>query len=162
RQDEMGSLVDAPDAVIVASGNGSPAPILAALKSKGIPGKTISVVGTNRWLEHPMDPLFEGAFIATLDPSETGPIADRFRTTYNYPADVNVAYAYDMVALTAGIASAVGPDGFSKKVLENPNGFRGSTGLFRFRADGSSQRSMPFYRIEKGALKLVAKSTSGF
>ncbi|TJV26232.1 MAG: ABC transporter substrate-binding protein [Mesorhizobium sp.] len=160
--DEMGSLVDAPDAVIVASGNGSPAPILAALKSKGIPGKTMSVVGTNRWLDHPMDPLFEGAFIATLDPSETGPIADRFRTTYNYPADVNVAYAYDMVALTAGIASAVGPDGFSKKVLENPNGFRGSTGLFRFRADGSSQRSMPFYRIEKGALKLVAKSTSGF
>ncbi|RUX73250.1 ABC transporter substrate-binding protein [Mesorhizobium sp. M7A.F.Ca.US.001.04.1.1] len=160
--DEMGSLVDAPDAVIVASGNGSPSPVLAALKSKGIPGKTISVVGTNRWLEHPMDPLFEGAFVATLDPGETGPIADRFRTTYNYPADVNVAYAYDMVALTAGIASAVGPDGFSKKVLENPNGFRGSTGLFRFRADGSSQRSMPFYRIEKGALKLVAKSTSGF
>ncbi|MER9161005.1 ABC transporter substrate-binding protein [Mesorhizobium sp. M0715] len=160
--DEMGSLVDAPDAVIVASGNGSPSPVLAALKSKGIPGKTVSVVGTNRWLEHPMDPLFEGAFIATLDPSETGPIADRFRTAYNYPADVNVAYAYDMVALTAGIASAIGPDGFSKKVLENPNGFRGSTGLFRFRADGSSERSMPFYRIEKGALKLVAKSTSGF
>jgi hypothetical protein len=160
--EEMGSLVDAPDAVIVASGNGSPAPILAALKSKGIPGKIISVVGTNRWLEHPMDPLFAGAYIATLDPSETGPIADRFRTTYNYPADVNVAYAYDMVALTAGIASAVGPDGFSKKILENPNGFRGSTGLFRFRADGSSERSMPFYRIEKGALKLVAKSTSGF
>jgi hypothetical protein len=160
--EEMGSLVEAPDAVIVASGNGSPSPILTALKSKGIPGKTISVVGTNRWLEHPMDPLFERAYIATLDPSETGPIADRFRTTYNYPADVNVAYAYDMVALTAGIASSVGPDGFSKKVLENPNGFRGSTGLFRFRADGSSERSMPFYRIEKGALKLVAKSTSGF
>ena len=160
--DEMGSLVDAPDAVIVANGDGSPSPILAALRSKGIPGKAISVVGTNRWLEHPMDPLFEGAYIATLDQRETGPIADRFRATYNYPADVNVAYAYDMVALTAGVASAVGPDGFSKQVLENPNGFRGSTGLFRFRADGSSERSMPFYQIQKGALKLVAKSTSGF
>ncbi|RVD39627.1 ABC transporter substrate-binding protein, partial [Mesorhizobium sp. M4A.F.Ca.ET.020.02.1.1] len=41
-------------------------------------------------------------------------------------------------------------------------GFRGSTGLFRFRADGSSQRTMPFYRVEKGALKLVEKSTAGF
>ncbi|MBZ9961082.1 ABC transporter substrate-binding protein [Mesorhizobium sp. B2-4-2] len=160
--DEMASLVDTPDAVIIASGDASPSPILAALKSKGIAGKATSVVGTSRWLEHPMEPSFEGAYIATLDPGETGPIADRFRTTYNYPADVNVAYAYDMVALTAGIASAVGPDGFSKQVLENPSGFRGSTGLFRFRADGSSQRSMPFYRIEKGALKLVAKSTSGF
>lgn len=159
---DMGSLVEAPDAVIVASGDASPAPLLAALKSKGIPGKTTKLIGTDRWLEHPMDPLFEGAYIATLDQGETGPIADRFKTTYNYQPDVNVAYAYDMVALTAGIASAVGPDGFSKQVLENPSGFRGSTGLFRFRADGSSQRSMPFYRVEKGALKLVEKSTSGF
>jgi hypothetical protein len=159
---DMGSLVDTPDAVIIASGDGSPSPILAALKSKGIPGKTTSLVGTNRWLEHPMEPLFEGAYIAALDARETGPIADRFKTRFNYQPDVNVAYAYDMIALSAGIASAVGPDGFSKQVLENPNGFRGSTGLFRFRADGSSQRSMPFYRVEKGALKLVAKSTSGF
>ncbi|TIS60105.1 ABC transporter substrate-binding protein [Mesorhizobium sp.] len=159
---DMGSLVDAPEAVIVASGDGSPSAILAALKSKGIPGKATSLVGTNRWLEHPMDPLFDGAYIAALDLGETGPIADRFKTTFSYQPDVNVAYAYDMVALTAGIASAVGPDGFSKQVLENPSGFRGSTGLFRFRADGSSERSMPFYRVEKGALKLVAKSTSGF
>ncbi|WP_192177307.1 ABC transporter substrate-binding protein [Mesorhizobium amorphae] len=159
---DMGSLVEAPDAVIVASGDASPSQLLAALKSKGIPSKTTKLIGTDRWLEHPMDPLFEGAYIATLDQGETGPIADRFKTTYNYQPDVNVAYAYDMVALTAGIASAVGPDGFSKQVLENPSGFRGSTGLFRFRADGSSQRSMPFYRVEKGALKLVEKSTSGF
>ncbi|ESX54739.1 ABC transporter substrate-binding protein [Mesorhizobium sp. LSHC416B00] len=159
---DMGSLVEAPDAIIIASGDDNPAQILAALKTKGIPGKAIAVVGTNRWLEHPMEPLFEGSYIATLDPTETGPIADRFKTTYNYPADANVAYAYDMVALTAGIASSAGPDGFSKQVLENRSGFRGSTGLFRFRADGSSERSMPFYQVQKGALKLVAKSTSGY
>jgi len=132
------------------------------LKSKGIPGKATAVVGTSRWLERPLEPGFEGAYIATLDPSETGPIADRFKSTYNYPADANVAYAYDMVALTAGIASSVGPDGFSRQVLENRSGFRGSTGLFRFRTDGASERSMPFYQVEKGALKLVAKSTSGY
>jgi len=159
---DMGSLVDAPDAIVIASGDDSPSQILAALKSKGIPGKAVAVVGTNRWLERPIEPLFEGSYIATLDPNETGPIADRFKATYNYPADANVAYAYDMVALTAGIASAVGPDGFNKQVLENRSGFRGSTGLFRFRADGSSERSMPFYQVQKGALKLVAKSTSGY
>ncbi|RVD71738.1 ABC transporter substrate-binding protein [Mesorhizobium sp. M4A.F.Ca.ET.029.04.2.1] len=159
---DMGSLVEAPDAVIVASGDASPTPLLAPLKAKGIPGKTVSLIGTNRWLERPMDPSFEGAYIATLDQGETGPIADRFNATFHYPADVNVAYAYDMVALTAGVVSAVGPNGFSKQVLENASGFRGSTGLFRFRADGSSQRTMPFYRVEKGALKLVEKSTAGF
>ncbi|MDX8481445.1 ABC transporter substrate-binding protein [Mesorhizobium sp. VK24D] len=159
---DMGSLVEAPNAVIVASGDGSPAPVLAALKAKGIPGKAVTLIGTDRWLERPMDPLYEGAYIATLDQSETGPIADRFKATYNYQPDVNVAYAYDMVALSAGIASSAGPGGFSKQVLENASGFRGSTGLFRFRADGSSQRSMPFFKVEKGKLKLVEKQTAGF
>ncbi|WP_245435926.1 ABC transporter substrate-binding protein [Mesorhizobium tamadayense] len=159
---DMGSLVEAPDAVVVASGDGSPIAVLGALKAKGIPGKAVSLIGTDRWLERPIDPLYEGAYIATLDQSETGPIADRFKATYNYQADVNVAYAYDMVALSAGIASSVGPGGFSKQVLENASGFRGSTGLFRFRADGSSQRSMPFFKVEKGRLKLVEKQTSGF
>ena len=157
---DMGSLVEAPDAVVVACGDGSPAAVLAALKAKG--GKAVTLIGTDRWLERPMDPLYEGAYIATLDQSETGPIADRFKATYHYQPDVNVAYAYDMVALSAGIASAAGPSGFNKQVLENATGFRGSTGLFRFRADGSSQRSMPFFKIQKGQLKLVEKSTSGF
>jgi ABC-type branched-subunit amino acid transport system substrate-binding protein len=159
---DMGSLVEAPDAVVVACGDNSPTAVLAALKAKGIPGKAVTLIGTDRWLERPMDPLYEGAYIATLDESETGPIADRFKATYNYQPDVNVAYAYDMVALSAGIASSVGPDGFNKQVLENATGFRGSTGLFRFRADGSSQRSMPFFKVEKGELKLVEKSTAGF
>lgn len=159
---DMGSLVEAPDAVVVACGDSSPAAVLAALKAKGIPGKAVTLIGTDRWLERPVDPLYEGAYIATLDQSETGPIADRFKATYNYQPDVNVAYAYDMVALSAGIASAAGPDGFNKQVLENATGFRGSTGLFRFRSDGSSQRSMPFFKVEKGQLKLVEKSTAGF
>ena len=159
---DMGSLVDAPDAVVVASGDGSPTPVLAALKAKGIPGKAATLIGTHRWLERPMDPLYEGAYIATLDQNETGPIADRFKATYHYQPDVNVAYAYDMVALAAGIASSTGPDGFSKQALENASGFRGSTGLFRFRADGSSQRSMPFFKVEKGQLKQVQKQTAGF
>ncbi|TIR74119.1 MAG: ABC transporter substrate-binding protein, partial [Mesorhizobium sp.] len=89
--------------------------VLSALKAKGIPGKAVSLIGTERWLERPIDPLYEGAYIATLDQSETGPIADRFKATYNYQPDVNVAYAYDMVALSAGIASSVGPNGFSKQ-----------------------------------------------
>lgn len=160
---DMAALVDKPDAVVVASGATNPSSIVSPLKTRGILGKDTSLVGTSRWLAHSLsDPLLEGAYIAALDLAETGPIASRFKATFNYDADVNVAYAYDMVALTAGIASAVGPRGLTKEVLENPTGFRGSTGLFRFRADGGSERSMPFYRISNGSLKQIDKSISGF
>ena len=160
---DMAALVERPDAVVVASGGGNPSAIVSPLKTKGILGKGVALVGTSRWLAHPLnDPMLDGAYVAALDIAETGPIATRFKATFNYDADVNVAYAYDMVALTAGIASAVGPRGLTRQVLENPTGFRGSTGLFRFRADGASERSMPFYQIRNGALKQIEKSISGF
>jgi len=160
---DMGALIESPEAVIVASGSTNPSAIISPLRTKGLLGKGAALIGTSRWLAHPLnDPLLEGAYIAALDDSETGPIAARFKATFNYDADVNVAYAYDMVALTAGIASAAGPKGLTRKVLENKTGFRGSTGLFRFRSDGASERSMPFYQVKNGSLKVIEKSISGF
>lgn len=159
----MQSLVSEPQAVVIASGSANPAPLVAALRAKGMLGKNVTLIGSNRWLEHGIDdPTLQGAYIATLDSAEIGPIADRFRQTYSYEPDVNVAYGYDTVALAAGIASAMGPKGFTKQVIESPTGFRGSTGVFRFREDGAGERAMPFYRIDKGKLRLVEKSTSGF
>lgn len=160
---DMAALVSEPQAIIIASGSANPAPLVAALKAKGMLGKGVTLIGTNRWLDRPVDdPELQGAYIATLDSAEIGPIAARFRTTFNYEPDVNVAYAYDMVALSAGVASALGPKGFTRQVIENPSGFRGSTGVFRFRQDGAGERSMPFFRLEKGTLKQVAKSTASF
>lgn len=160
---DMAALVEKPDAVVVASGASNPSSIVSALKDKGVLGRGVALVGTNRWLAHPLDnALFNGAYIATLDKSEVGPIAARFRSRFGYDADVNVAYAYDMVALVAGIASALGPKGLTRQVLENRTGFRGSTGLFRFRADGGSERSMTLYQVRNGSLKEVEKSISGF
>lgn len=160
---DMMALVSDPQAIVVASGSANPASLVQALRAKGMLGKKITLIGSNRWFEHGIDdPALQGAYVATLDNAEIGPIADRFRKTYNYEPDVNVAYGYDTVALAAGIASALGPKGFTKKVLENPTGFRGSTGVFRFREDGAGERAMPFFRIDKGKLKLVEKSTTGF
>ncbi|WP_280821189.1 ABC transporter substrate-binding protein [Pseudaminobacter soli (ex Li et al. 2025)] len=158
----MKALVEAPEAIILATGNDNPVFIAGALKSEGFLKKGMALVGTHRWLEHPMDDqALQGAYIAALDAKETGPIAERFKAKFNYPADITVAYAYDTVALTAGIANALGPDGLQKSAFETPAGFRGSTGVFRFRSDGGSERSMPFYRIENSKLKQIAKSTSG-
>ncbi|WP_269933386.1 ABC transporter substrate-binding protein [Aminobacter sp. HY435] len=160
---DMMALISDPQAIVIASGSANPAPLVSALKARGLLANNVTLIGSNRWLEHGIgDPALQGAYIATLDSAEIGPIAERFRKAYSYEPDVNVAYGYDTVALAAGIASALGPKGFTKKVLENPTGFRGSTGVFRFREDGAGERAMPFYRVDKGKLKQVEKSTSGF
>ncbi|MGN6142267.1 MAG: ABC transporter substrate-binding protein [Mesorhizobium sp.] len=160
---DMTAVVAAPEGIVIATGDASPLPLLNALKARGVAAGKVAIIGTDRWLERSVaDPAYQGAYVAALDRNETGPIADRFKAIYGYPADVDVAYAYDSVALTAGIAGALGAKGFTREVLENKNGFRGSTGLFRFRSDGASERSMSFYRIEKGVPKKIANSVSGY
>lgn len=157
------ATVSAPEGVVIAIGEASPLPILRALKARGISADKVSIIGTARWLEQPLaDPSFQGVYVAALDKSEAGPIADRFKATYGYAPDVNAIYAYDSVALTAGIAGAMGPKGFTRQVIENKNGFRGSAGVFHFRADGASERSMSFYRIDKGTPKKIANSVAGY
>jgi DNA-binding LacI/PurR family transcriptional regulator len=160
---EMKALVADPDAIVVATGDENPVFLVNALKAVGLLKPNIALIGTNRWLENSIDPpILQGAYVATVDATEMGPIADRFKARFGYDADTNVAYGYDMVALVSGITGALGPDGLRREAFQTRSGFRGSTGVFRFRADGGSERSMPFYRIEGGKLKKIAKSTSGF
>ena len=160
---DLASLIETVDAIVIATGNNNPAPLMSALRNSGLAKDGVRIIGTNRWQEYPLNvPVFEGVQIATIDQSEIGPIQSRFKAAYGRDADVYAGYAYDQIALSAGVASSVGPKGFTRQLLENPSGFRGSTGFFRLRANGSSDRSMPLYTVKQGKLELVSKSSANF
>jgi len=161
--DDMQALIDAPEVIVLASGGTDPGILASALRSKGYLGKDTQLIVTNRALDAGAPPpALEGAYVAKLGKPETGPFADRFVEKYRYDPDLTAAYAYDTVALSSGLVSALGPEGIGRKTLESQSGFKGSTGFFRFRADGSSERTMPLYRIAKGGLKQVDPSVSAF
>lgn len=160
---DLASLVDSPDAIVIATGGADPRALVAALKGGGLVKGDMRIVGTYRWLDHPLDDqMLDGALIATLDGDEIGPVRQRFQQAYNRDPGLDGAYAYDVVALAAGLVSALGPDGFGSDALQTPSGFRGSTGVFRFRPDGSSERSMPLHRVEHGRLKIIVKAVRAF
>lgn len=160
---DLTSLIESVDAIVIATGNNNPISLMTTLRSSGLVKNGVRIIGTNRWQEYALDdPAFEGVLIATIDRGEIGPIQSRFRAAYGRDADVYAGYAYDQIALSAGVASSVGPKGFTRQVMENPAGFRASTGVFRFRADGSSDRSMPLYKVKQGKLEQVFKSGANF
>ncbi len=160
---DMQALVEGPEAVVLASGGGDPELFASALRSTGYLGKETALVVTHRALEvNAAAPSLEGAYVATLGKPETDPFADRFGEKYSYAPDLTAAYAYDTVALSSGLVSALGPEGIKRQTLESKSGFRGSTGFFRFREDGTSERTMPLYRIGKSGLAQVQASVSSF
>ncbi len=81
---------------------------------------------------------------------------------YNKSPDAYAKYAYDMVALTAGITSALGPQGLTTATLQNKSGFRGSTGYFRFKVNGEVERQIGLYKVESGVLKQAVRPIKKF
>ena len=161
--DDLAALGLSLDAIVLAAGEGDPTPLAAALRAKGLLKGSARLVGTSQWMLHDLsDPALDGAMIAALDPFEQVPVAARFEAKYGRAYTVEAAYAYDTIALAAGIASALGPNGITGATLETPTGFRGSTGVFRFRSDGSSERKLSLFSLSKGQPKLVRKAKATF
>ena len=102
-------------------------------------------------------PAFEGAVIATLDTSSLKLIDERYQKAFSQPMPLEAAHAYDIIATAAGLIRIKGKDAISKANLELQSGFRGATGLFRFRADGSVERLYGISKVKKGKLVTVQK-----
>jgi ABC-type branched-subunit amino acid transport system substrate-binding protein len=153
-------VVEAPDAIVIAGGYSDPAAIVRAVRSRNAKAK---IIANSSWVSAgQLDPELEGVLIADVDRSELEPVATRFRSRFGHEFNALAAYSYDVIALSSGIARATGGDGFVRTIIEDRKGFRGSTGIFRFRSDGSSERLLALYRIEKGKLTKVQSPPSVF
>ena len=100
--------------------------------------------------------------IAGYDRSRATDIARRYSAATGHPFDSDAALGYDAVALAAGIGSALGPAALNAQTLQAETGFRGVTGLFRLRADGSVERQYSIYQIRQGQLTTLRGPTGGF
>jgi ABC-type branched-subunit amino acid transport system substrate-binding protein len=158
--DTIFALVDQPDAVVIAGGAFDPATIVKAVRAKGPKAR---IVGNNSWIASGrIAPELNGVLIADVDQAEIGPVAQRFKARFGHDFSALAAYAYDVIALSSGIGRAIGRDGFVRAIIEDPKGFRGSTGIFRFRSDGSCERLLALYRVEGGRLKRIESPPTVF
>jgi ABC-type branched-subunit amino acid transport system substrate-binding protein len=151
--DMVFAVVDQPDAVVIAGGAFDPATIVKAVRAKSAKAK---IVGNSSWISSGrIGPELNGVLIADVDQAELEPIAQRFKARFGHDFNSLAAYAYDVVALSSGIGRAMGRDGFVRAIIEDPKGFRGSTGIFRFRSNGSCERLLALYKVDGGRLKRV-------
>lgn len=152
-----------PEIILVANDGQPVAPLAAALSAAGLLGKGVVLVGTSAWSRDDFaSGKVDGATIATVDAAEMAPMAERFRAAYGRDPQLYEAYAYDAVALSAGLARAAGEKGLSAEVLTSPTGFRSTTGLFRLNPDGSVQRALALHRVAKGKLQRIGTAPTSF
>jgi hypothetical protein len=108
------------------------------------------------------NPALQGGLYAAPDPAGYRSFAGRYRAKYNQEPVRTATLAYDSVALVAALAKTQGQARFSPEVLQNPSGFAGIDGLFRFKADGTNDRGLAVMRVAQNGAQVAAAAPRSF
>jgi branched-chain amino acid transport system substrate-binding protein len=126
--------------------------------------KDVRLIGMPQWDDTSLgaEPGFVGAWYAAPDPAGRAPFEEKYKATYTTAPNRLSSLAYDAVALTAVIGKLTNGPNFSDSTLTNPNGFAGVEGLFRLNTDGSTERGLAVWEIQRGAHKQIAPAPGSF
>jgi len=100
--------------------------------------------------------------LALVDQTALKRISKPFQEAYGRPLSLDAAYAFDAVAVAAGIVQAKGDQALTADALHATSGFAGATGVFRFDAQGRVERRFAVYRLAHGKPSLLDAAPMGF
>lgn len=122
-----------------------------------------AIVGTMDWTNTLVSSAsLDGALVPVPDKGNFELVAGRYQKKFGTQPTASALFAYDFVAVAAGIVRARGAEGLNRQTLTGNAGFRGATGAFRFRPDGRVERLYAINIIDKGQLKQLQKAAEGF
>ena len=141
-----------PDAVLIAQGGALLREIATSLATDGSGSKQVQYLGTGLWDDPATtsDPALAGGWFSAPDPDLARGFEAKFRGVFGSTPPALASLAYDAVSLIAALASGPAYHRFTASALTDPNGFSGVDGVFRFDADGTSERGLAVLKIESG------------
>jgi hypothetical protein len=153
------------DAVLIAQGGTVLRAIAPTLAFAGMDQKKAKLLGTALWDDPVLEkePSLEGGWFAAADPDADNAFNQKYHATYGAaPPATFGALAYDAVSLVALLANGPAYHRFTPAALLDPNGFAGVDGIFRFTADGTSQRGLAVIQIDPDGLHVVSPAPKTF
>ncbi len=152
------------DALLVAVSGTRLAEIAALLPYYDIDTTRIKVLGLSSWHTDGLGrerPLV-GAWYAAPSVEALGDFQTRYRSAFGTAPNPLANLAYDAAALVATLARReTGPD-FNLAALTDASGFMGTTGVFRFRETGESERGLSVFEIGSGAPREISRAPEKF
>ncbi len=160
----IGKLGNQIDAVFVPDQASMAAQIVDTMVAAGLDTKRVKILGTGRWNDPSAFslPSLNGAWFPAADPDQVGSFRSEYRAAYGSDPVALAVLGYEAVYLAAGLEHNVGRTPFSEEVLLSRKGFLGRTGVFRFNADGTSDRGLAVLEIGNGQARVVSPAPRAF
>ena len=121
----------------------------------------IKFVGTGLWRDEATvrEPALANGWFAGPDPEARA----RFETAYEAVFETRPSRLAGLGYDAGSLAALMAAEGeFTRAAIEDPSGFLGVDGLFRFRADGTIERGLAVYAIRNNAFHVLEPAPARF
>ena len=135
------------------------------LPESGIKPDTIKFIGLTRWDIPPATlalPGVQGAWFARPDPGMTSRFNSRYSAAFGGAPHAIASLSYDGIAAIGALVKGGKSNALTKAALTQGAGFIGANGIFRLRADGTSQRGMAVMQIQNQQAVVVDAAPRSF
>jgi branched-chain amino acid transport system substrate-binding protein len=152
------------DLIIIADGADATPRVLQALNSVGVTPKRMQFAGTGLWEDQNVyaNREMDGAWFAAPDNAGFTGFSQRYGTRFGAQPARTASLAYDAVSLVAQLVKTQGARRFTEEVLTNRSGFAGVDGVFRFRNDGTCERTLAIHEIRNGGSRVIQPAPNNF
>jgi branched-chain amino acid transport system substrate-binding protein len=153
------------DAVLIAQGGVILRAIAPTLSLDGATRDKVKLLGTGLWDADPAlarEASLQGSWYAAPMPGAESEFVGKYRTTFAAAPAQLASLAYDAVSLVALLAQGAPYHRFTTAALMDPNGFAGVNGIFRFNADGTSERGLAVLEMNAAGPVVVSPAPTTF
>lgn len=153
-------------AVFLTAGVNADLPILAtALPEAGLSPSDVRYVGLTRWNAVPQAlslPGLQGGLFALPDQQMTALFESRYAAAYGGAPHPLAGLAYDGIAAIGALVSRGDRAALSRNALTQPQGFQGTSGIFRLLNDGTNERGLAVAEVRGGQVVILDPAPRAF
>jgi ABC-type branched-subunit amino acid transport system substrate-binding protein len=123
-------------------------------------------LGTGQWLDESLnrEPALSGGWFPGPDLQSLEGFKTSYTKAFSQKPERLAALAYDAVRVAGVISETTENNRIDVRLdwLEDPRGFTGATGLFRFSADGLVEHSLAVYEMRRGSFRIIDPAPTTF
>lgn len=154
------------DAVFLTGGVNADLPLIAtSLPDNGIDPQAITYMGLTRWNAAPQAlalPGLQGGLFAVPNQSTLTIFEGRYAAVYGSQPHPVAGLAYDGIAAIGALVAQGNADALTRDALTQSQGFRGTSGIFRFLPDGTTERGLAVATIRDNQVVILDAAPSSF
>ena len=154
------------NALFLTANSSSALPLFAQLLPEaGVSPTSTQYIGLTRW-DIPSQTLglsgVQGGWFALPDPNASASFDQRYSAAYGSGPHPLAGLAFDGIAAVGALVKAGKSNALSGAALTQGAGFRGATGIFRLRSDGTNQRGLAIAEVRNRSVVIIDAAPQGF